>query len=115
MTSVTAAMLFWQLLQEAKLADPTTDAGKALRNHAAAVDAGSETITAAEKTKYAYKTRLMNDVHMSHAMEFAYPQSMKNCVTCHAGKLDGPSAFKTTSSRRKPASAATRSTASRPK
>ncbi len=36
---------------------------------------------------YAYKTRLMNDVHMSHAMEFAYPQSMANCTTCHEGKL----------------------------
>lgn len=36
---------------------------------------------------YAYKTRLMNDVHMSHAMEFAYPQSMANCVACHEGKL----------------------------
>ena len=30
----------------------------------------------------------MNDMHMSHAMEFAYPQSMANCVTCHEGKLD---------------------------
>jgi len=38
--------------------------------------------------RYAYKTTLMNDVHMSHAMEFPYPQSMSNCVTCHAGKLD---------------------------
>ena len=27
----------------------------------------------------------MNDVHMSHAMEFAYPQSMGNCATCHPG------------------------------
>ncbi len=45
-------------------------------------------LTDAEKTKYAYKAKLMNDVHMSHAMEFAYPQSMYNCVTCHAGKLD---------------------------
>jgi OmcA/MtrC family decaheme c-type cytochrome len=25
---------------------------------------------------------------MSHAMEFPYPQSMANCVTCHEGKLD---------------------------
>ena len=41
-----------------------------------------------ELAKYAYKTRLMNDVHMSHAMEFEYPQSMANCNTCHAGKLD---------------------------
>lgn len=82
---------FWQLLGEAKLADATTTAGKALRNHAAAVDAGTEAITAAESTKYAYKTRLMNDVHMSHAMEFAYPQSMRNCVTCHSGKMDDTS------------------------
>lgn len=79
---------FWQLLGEGKLADAATAAGKALRNHVAAVDAGTEAITAAESTKYAYKTRLMNDVHMSHAMEFAYPQSMRNCVTCHAGKMD---------------------------
>ncbi|MFY9328863.1 MAG: hypothetical protein WAO76_12740 [Georgfuchsia sp.] len=41
-----------------------------------------------EKAKYAYTRRLMNDVHMSHAMEFAYPQSMRNCKTCHDGKLD---------------------------
>ncbi len=82
---------FWQLLGEAKLADATTAAGKALRNHAAAVDAGTEKITTAESTKYAYKTRLMNDVHMSHAMEFAYPQSMRNCVTCHSGKMDDTS------------------------
>ena len=37
---------------------------------------------------YAYTTSLMNDVHMSHAMEFPYPQSMSSCVTCHEGKLD---------------------------
>jgi OmcA/MtrC family decaheme c-type cytochrome len=41
-----------------------------------------------EKTQYAYKARIMNDVHMSHAMEFPYPQSMSNCATCHEGKLD---------------------------
>jgi OmcA/MtrC family decaheme c-type cytochrome len=41
-----------------------------------------------EKAKYAYKTRLMNDVHMSHAMEFEYPQSMATCNTCHEGKID---------------------------
>src|SRR5690606_36455984 len=29
----------------------------------------------------------MNDVHMSHSMEFPYPQRMSNCVTCHEGKL----------------------------
>jgi hypothetical protein len=38
---------------------------------------------APDATKYAYKTRLMNDVHMSHSMEFAYPQSMAICSTCH--------------------------------
>ena len=44
-------------------------------------------LTAAEEAQYAYKTRLMNDVHMSHAMEFPYPMSMRNCATCHEGKL----------------------------
>jgi len=38
--------------------------------------------------KYPYRATIMNDTHMSHAMEFAYPQSMANCVTCHEGKLD---------------------------
>ncbi len=50
--------------------------------------AGKTKLTAAQETQYAYKTSLMNDVHMSHAMEFPYPQSMANCVTCHLGKLD---------------------------
>jgi OmcA/MtrC family decaheme c-type cytochrome len=40
-----------------------------------------------EWASYAYVANTMNDTHMSHAMEFAYPQSMGNCVTCHAGKL----------------------------
>ncbi|MDH3401571.1 MAG: hypothetical protein OEM03_11480, partial [Chromatiales bacterium] len=40
------------------------------------------------KAAYPYTANVMNDVHMSHAMEFPYPQSMANCVTCHAGKLD---------------------------
>jgi len=39
------------------------------------------------ETKYAYKAKLMNDVHMAHSMEFPYPQSMANCATCHEGKL----------------------------
>jgi len=43
---------------------------------------------AAVKAKYAYTANIMNDVHMSHAMEFPYPQSMQNCATCHEGKLD---------------------------
>jgi OmcA/MtrC family decaheme c-type cytochrome len=37
---------------------------------------------------YAYTANLMNDVHMSHAMEFPYPMSMSNCNTCHENKLD---------------------------
>jgi len=41
-----------------------------------------------EKVLYAYTANVMNDTHMSHAMEFPYPQSMANCVTCHEGKLD---------------------------
>jgi OmcA/MtrC family decaheme c-type cytochrome len=36
---------------------------------------------------YTYTRNLMNDVHMSHAMEFPYPQSMANCATCHEGKI----------------------------
>ena len=55
---------------------------------AASFEAAGETgLTPAQTAQYAYKTRLMNDVHMSHAMEFAYPQSMSNCATCHEGKL----------------------------
>ncbi|MGB7739651.1 MAG: hypothetical protein WBM03_11105, partial [Steroidobacteraceae bacterium] len=34
-------------------------------------------------TKYAYKASVMQDTHQTHAMEFAYPQSMANCFTCH--------------------------------
>ncbi len=57
-------------------------------NPARYVQLGTAPLTAAEEAQYAYTTRLMNDVHMSHAMEFAYPQSMSNCATCHEGKLD---------------------------
>lgn len=35
--------------------------------------------------EYNYTANLMNDTHMSHAMEFAYPQSMAVCSTCHSG------------------------------
>ena len=45
-------------------------------------------LTPEQEQQYAYNTTLMNDVHMSHSMEFPYPQSMANCVTCHEGKLD---------------------------
>lgn len=53
----------------------------------AAYAAQNGVTTAEQNTKYAYKAKLMNDVHMSHAMEFGYPQSMSNCATCHEGKL----------------------------
>jgi OmcA/MtrC family decaheme c-type cytochrome len=46
------------------------------------------TVTAAQKAKYAYTANAMQDTHNSHAMEFAYPQSMANCTVCHEGKLD---------------------------
>jgi len=49
---------------------------------------GGDATTRSEEFQYAYKANIMNDVHMSHAMEFPYPQSMANCVTCHEGKLD---------------------------
>ena len=66
--------ILWQML----LDDPAA---------AAANEAGTPP-TAAQEAKYAYKTSVMNDVHMSHRAEFPYPQSMANCVTCHADKLD---------------------------
>jgi OmcA/MtrC family decaheme c-type cytochrome len=50
--------------------------------------AGEAELTPEQEEMYAYTTSLVNDVHMSHAMEFPYPQSMSNCVTCHEGKLD---------------------------
>jgi hypothetical protein len=43
--------------------------------------------TPEEDALYAYDRTLLNDVHMSHAMEFPYPQSMATCNTCHEGKL----------------------------
>jgi len=38
-----------------------------------------------ETEDYSYIADVMNDTHMSHAMEFPYPQSMSNCSTCHIG------------------------------
>jgi OmcA/MtrC family decaheme c-type cytochrome len=55
---------------------------------AAAYAAGEAELTPEQEAQYAYVTSLMNDVHMSHAMEFPYPQSMSSCVTCHEDKLD---------------------------
>jgi OmcA/MtrC family decaheme c-type cytochrome len=68
----------WQLLVD----DPLTYA--TLPKNAS----GEPILTTEQKTKYGYVANTMNDTHMSHAMEFAYPQSMGNCVTCHEGKLD---------------------------
>ena len=42
---------------------------------------------APETADYSYLATVMNDTHMSHAMEFPYPMSMANCNTCHEGKL----------------------------
>jgi OmcA/MtrC family decaheme c-type cytochrome len=50
--------------------------------------AWATTADPADPSKYAYRATVMNDVHMSHAMEFPYPTSMSNCSTCHEGKLD---------------------------
>jgi hypothetical protein len=51
--------------------------------------AAGDPLTPEEEAKYAYKAKLMNDVHMSHNMEFPYPQgNLFNCATCHEGKLD---------------------------
>ena len=55
---------------------------------AAPEESAVELLSEEQKKAYAYNTTVMNDVHMSHAMEFPYPQSMANCVTCHEGKLD---------------------------
>jgi OmcA/MtrC family decaheme c-type cytochrome len=51
-------------------------------------DEDTSIFTAEELAELAYTTSLMNDVHMSHAMEFPYPQSMANCIVCHEDKLD---------------------------
>jgi len=54
----------------------------------AEIEEGSA-VTDAEKITYAYKASVKNDVHMSHSMEFGYPQSMQNCATCHFNDADG--------------------------
>jgi hypothetical protein len=59
-----------------------------LADDPAASAAQGGVLTPAQLTKYAYTANVMNDTHNSHAFEFAYPQSMANCVTCHEGKLD---------------------------
>jgi len=53
----------------------------------AELHAGAE-LTEAEEAQYAYMATVMQDTHITHAMEFPYPQSMSNCITCHEGKLD---------------------------
>lgn len=48
---------------------------------------GTSNATPKTGIDYSYEAIAMEDVHKSHAMEFPYPQSMANCVTCHEGKL----------------------------
>jgi OmcA/MtrC family decaheme c-type cytochrome len=57
--------------------------------YVAADDPASHDPDVWDTVKYAYTANVMNDTHNSHAFEFNYPQSMANCVTCHAGKLTG--------------------------
>ena len=47
----------------------------------------NEVDPAPREADYAYLANVMNDTHMSHALEFPYPQSMSNCATCHAGNV----------------------------
>ncbi len=70
--------LEWQLLVD----DPV----KAIEWYGS--DEDRSIFTAEQLAQLEYSPSLMNDVHMSHAMEFPYPQSMSNCIVCHEGKLD---------------------------
>lgn len=83
----------WQLLVDnppryaelAELAAEGAAAGDRTR------DSIREVMTDEERARYAYTANLMNDVHMSHAMEFPFPQSIATCATCHEGHLsDAP-------------------------
>ncbi len=69
---------------------PGNDTGwQCLVETPAAAAAGTcNTTTQFTSGYWTYQAKLMNDVHMSHSMEFEYPQSMANCATCHSGKLD---------------------------
>jgi OmcA/MtrC family decaheme c-type cytochrome len=51
-------------------------------------DEDTSIFTPEQLAQLEYAPTLMNDVHMSHAMEFPYPQSMSNCIVCHEDKLD---------------------------
>jgi hypothetical protein len=51
-------------------------------------DEDTSIFTPEQLAQLEYDMSLMNDVHMSHAMEFPYPQSMSNCIVCHEDKLD---------------------------
>jgi len=80
----------WQLQADnpARFAELTGVAAAAAAAGDKEHDSIGENLTDDEKAKYAYKAKLMNDVHMAHSMEFPYPQSMTNCATCHEAKLD---------------------------
>ena len=64
-------------------------------------------VTTADKTTYAYTANVMNDTHMSHAMEFAYPAvdgELRDLPRGQARRRSSP----TPTSRSRPARAATR-------
>ncbi len=71
----------WQVLRN----EPATLA--ALSNNGTTSVDWTKQPALATAQKYPYVANTMNDTHMSHSMEFAYPQSMASCVTCHAGKF----------------------------
>jgi OmcA/MtrC family decaheme c-type cytochrome len=62
-----------------------TDAGWYVLQDDPAFAASGAALDVPMKKKYAYTANVMQDTHNSHAFEFAYPQSMANCTTCHAG------------------------------
>ena len=77
----------WQILKDSPARMAEINAAIATAKAASPVDTAHDTVkenmTTDELAKYAYKKRVMNDVHMAHAMQFPYPQSMQNCATCH--------------------------------
>jgi OmcA/MtrC family decaheme c-type cytochrome len=80
----------WQLLKDdpAKYVELQEAAAACDAKDDTSCDSLNEQVGLVFGTKYDYKRNVKNDVHMAHSMEFAYPQSIRNCVTCHEGNLD---------------------------